>query len=532
MAFSSCYSVQYLLVLLPLAAAACAVLPLKGRRLAMLAANGMFFWAISGKLVLCLIFAAAEAYCAGRWLEALQKETDRRLEKADRSERRRIKEAGMRREKRVLVLAAMLQIGFLLILKYSPFVSENMTRLAAAAGMKTSFHLPAFLLPIGISFYTLQAVSYLTDVYHRRIPADRNPLRFALFMSFFPQIMEGPIVRYEQTAHALWNMPRVKYENAVFGVQRILFGILKKVVIADRANLMIRTVFGGYRNYDGLVIAAAAVLYTIQLYMDFSGTMDVMLGSAQIFGISLPENFQRPFFSQSISEFWKRWHITLGTWFRDYVFFPVCMSKPLKKLTVRVQKRFGIRAGSLASGGAALFLVWSANGFWHGAGWQYLFFGMYHFVLIFAGSLFAPAASRLTELLHIRKDSLFLRIFRIARTMLLVVIGELFFRAEGLRAGMTMFLRICTGFSLRSLQSGALFRLGMDRYDFLITAAVLAVLFVISLMQENGIRIRQVLNRQNMLVRYGMLYLLIMTIVIFGAYGTGYIPLDPIYAGF
>ena len=160
-------------------------------------------------------------------------------------------------------------------------------------------------------------------------------------MSFFPQIMEGPICRYGDTAHQLWAVPPIRWENFLFGVQRILFGLMKKVVVADRLNLFIRQVFSGYAEYDGFVIAVAVVCYTIQLYMDFSGTMDLVMGSGQIFGVTLPENFRRPFFSRNIAEFWRRWHVTLGTWFKDYVFYPVSMAKPMKKLTSWGRKRLG-----------------------------------------------------------------------------------------------------------------------------------------------------------------------------------------------
>ena len=145
-----------------------------------------------------------------------------------------------------------------------------------------------------------------------------------------------------------------------------------------------------YFLYDGFVNALAMVCYTLQLYMDFSGTMDVVIGSAQIFGIKMPENFQRPFFSVTISEFWKRWHITLGTWFKDYIFYPVTMSKPMKHMTSKARKKLGNHYGPLIAGGVSLFCVWICNGIWHGAGWHYIFFGMYHFALILGGNMLEP----------------------------------------------------------------------------------------------------------------------------------------------
>ena len=211
----------------------------------------------------------------------------------------------------------------------------------------------------------------------------------------------------------------------------------------------------------------------------------------RFFGVKLPENFQRPFFSRTISEFWKRWHITLGTWFKDYIFYPLSMSKPLKKLTSHARKHLGNHFGPLISGSIALFCVWVCNGLWHGAGWHYLFFGMYHFVLILCGSLFEPLVIKVTGILHIRRDSAAYRGMQIVRTGLLVCVGELFFRAEGLRAGLIMFQKMFTDFSLAAFDDRSLFTIGMDKYDFLIVFLVMVLIFLISLQQEKGIVLRE-----------------------------------------
>lgn len=532
MSFSSYFSVQYLTVLLPCTAALYAVMPQKIRRLVLLAASWLFFWAVSGRLIVYLLFSIAAVHYFGLWLYVLQRDQDARLEHADRTQKRLIRKEGEKRQRYVLLLAVCVHLGMLVFLKYSGFAVANLNQAAHFFGFDWKISPPSYLLPIGISFYSLQAVSYLTDVARRRIAADRNLLRLALFMSFFPEIMEGPIVRYQDTAFRLWEAPRMRYEGFLSGTLRILFGIMKKVVIADRLNLMIRTVFGGYQNFGGGMILAAAVCYTVQLYMDFSGTMDVALGSAEVFGINLPENFRQPFFSQSIQEFWQRWHITLGTWFRDYVFFPVSMSGAARKAAARAGKTSGRRTAVLFTAGAALAAVWAANGFWHGAGWHYLFFGMYHFVLIFAGMAAEPAAARLAGFLHIRREALPYRAVRIMRTAALVVIGELFFRAEGLRAGLEMMRRIIMDFSAAPFFDGTLFRNGMDAADFGIVLSVLSVIFVISLLREKGISVRSRILRAPAVLRIGVFCLLVLTVVIFGAYGTGYVPVDPIYAGF
>ncbi|MBE6767061.1 MAG: MBOAT family protein [Ruminococcaceae bacterium] len=525
--YTSYFSLGYFLVILPFTLLAYLVSPKPVRRVVLLLASYAFFFAISGGLLVYLLATTASVCGIGLWLSAIQKRCDNACALAEKSEKKGIKAAYLVKQRWVLALGLVFNIGILVVLKYSAFFIGNINTMFGSG-----IRLPHFLLPIGISFYTMQAASYLFDVYRKRISADRNILRVALYMSFFPQIMEGPICRYEETAEQLYSAPRLRWDNLLLGGQRILFGVLKKMVIADRLNMFINNVFTNYGNYDGFVIALAAICYTIQLYMDFSGAMDVVCGSGQIFGINMPENFKRPFFSKSISEFWTRWHITLGTWFKDYLFYPLSMSKPLKKLTSKARKKLGNHFGPLCAGAIALFCVWLMNGLWHGAGWNYIFFGMYHFVLILCGNIFEPYVIKLTERLHIKRDATAYKGFRIFKTTLLVCIGELFFRADTLTAGLTMFKKIFTGFTLEKLSSGALFTFGLDKQDYFIVLLTTLVIFIISLLKERGINIRASIAERNIVLRFAVWYLLIMAIVIFGAYGVGYIPVDPIYAAF
>lgn len=529
---SSYFSIEYLVILLPVSVGLYAILPQRFRRLSLLISSYIFFWAVSGKLIAYLLFSTLSIHHLGIWLSGIQGDCDRLLESSSKEKRKEIKAQYIKKQRVVVAFAVVLHIGILLWLKYTPFFANNINTFFRLLNIPVVFNIPSYVLPIGISFYTMQAVSYVFDVYRRKIHADYNLLRLALFMSFFPQIMEGPICRYSDTAEQLWNAPKIRYQNLTFGVQRILFGLIKKVVIADRLNLLIKNVFTGYENYDGFVIAVAAICYTIQLYMDFSGTMDLVLGSGQIFGMKLPENFQRPFFSRTISEFWKRWHITLGAWFKDYIFYPLSMSKPLKKLTSRARKRLGNHFGPLLAGSIALFCVWLCNGLWHGAGWHYVFFGMYHFALILSGNIVEPLVVRITEKLHIQRNCFPYRCMQMARTAILVCIGELFFRAHGLKAGLSMFKKMFTDFSFATFQNRSIFLLGMDKYDYLIVLIVLIFILCVGILQEQNIPIRDRISKKNIAIRFAVYYVLILFIIIFGAYGKGYVPVDPIYAGF
>lgn len=496
-----------------------------------MAAAYAFFWELSGKLLVYLLFTTLSSYGFALWMAALGKEKSRLLKAAEKPEKKAIK-IRFRRRRQVLTLAVLLQLGILVVLKYSAFFGSNLNVLFSSIHLPLSVPVPAFVLPIGISFYTLQAVSYLTDVYRETTEADRNLGRVALFLAFFPQIMEGPICRYSQTAMQLWEGRRITYRNLTFGLQRIGFGLLKKMVIADRLNTLIETVYTDYALYDGGVIMVAMFGYTCQLYMEFSGTMDVVIGTAEIFGITLPENFRQPFLARTISKFWTRWHITLGTWFKDYIFYPLTMSRGLTKLTVRARKRLGNHFGPLIAGSIALFAVWLSNGLWHGAGWNYIFFGLYHFAWILFENITEPFVREYAERWHINRDSTPYRVMQIVRTFLLVNIGELFFRAEGLRAGFAMFGKMAGEFSPASFRDGTILTPGMDVQDFVIVGISVVIVAVIHILSEKKISVREELARKNRAVRWAAYYGLILFIILFGAYGVGYIPVDPIYAAF
>ena len=530
---TSYFALVFLAGFLPLCLLVYSVAPIRLKKYVLLLSGLVFFWLISGKLIVYLLLTVLLMHYFGLWLDRILNVRNALLKQAQKPERKEIKRAYLIKCRLVLGFAAIILIGTLLTLKYSPFFTKNINSVFAVFNSPFRLIIPKYIMPVGISFYTLQAMSYLFDVYRERINADDNIFRLTLYMSFFPQIVEGPICRYEQTANQLWSVGGIKYENLVFGLQRILYGLMKKIVVADRLNPLINEVFTNYDNYGGAMILVAAVCYTVQLYMDFSGTMDAVTGIGQIFGVVMPENFEHPFFSKTVSEFWKRWHITLGTWFRDYVFYPVSMSKPMKKLTNVSRKKLGNHYGPLTAGSVALFCVWFCNGLWHGAAWNYIFFGMYHFVLILFGNIAAVSVRTVNEKLHINSESFIYRLLQILRTCVLVVIGEMFFRAHGLRAGLIMFKKIFTDFETVGIADTALTaKLGVDILDMLVVAVTLVFIFAVSIINEKGFCIREGIAKKNIAVRWGLLYTMILFIVVFGAYGPGYIPVDPIYANF
>ena len=524
--------IAYLAIFLPLTVLIYAIMPQKHRWKVLLLASYVFFWSISNKLIIYLLLSTASIYYFGIKLEKLQQKRNEVLKEAEKEQKKGIRAEYLKKQRRILTIGAILNLGVLLVLKYSAFIGGNINTLFATMNLSWKLTIPKFLMPIGISFYTLQAVSYLFDVYHEKIKADRNIGRLALYMAFFPQIMEGPICRYSETAENLWAGNKITYQNFKFGLIRIGYGVIKKMIIADRLNTFIKEIYLNYANYDGGIMWVGAILYTLQLYMDFSGVMDIVIGSGEIFGIKLPENFKQPFFSKNISEFWTRWHITLGAFFRDYIFYPLSLSEPLKKLTTNGRKKFGKHYGPLFASAIALFCVWFANGLWHGAAWSFIFFGMYHFSLILLGKIFEPQLNWITDKLHINRENPIFKGFQIIRTTFLVFIGELFFRAHGLKAGFAMFTKMFTDFTFKSINDGTILKLGMDIQDFGVIAVFTLIVFVISILHEKDISVREKVSKKNIVIRWIFYYAIILAILIFGAYGTGYRPVDPMYANF
>ena len=542
-------------VFVPATALAYALLPRRARPWLLLAASYTCFWLISGQLVIFLLACTLATYLAGRGLGVLQERQRAAVAQIarDRNARKAVKRRFRTRMRLAIAGAALVDVGILIVVKYLGFLSTIADSLLGIVGIDAHLVPPSIGVPIGISFYTLQALSYLFDIYRGSVRAERHLGRFALYMSFFPQLMEGPICRYGEMSSQRWAGEPVRARNVAHGALRIAWGAAKIIIVADRVNLFVKPVFAHPGQWGGTVIALSAVLYTLQLYCDFSGTMDIVLGVGRIFGIRLPENFRQPFFSRTASEFWQRWHITLGAWLRDYVFYPVSLSGPVKRFAHAARTLLGMRAGSVLSGGVALLAVWVLNGLWHGAGWRYLFFGLYYFVLILSAGLLEPVFEAARARLRINVRARPWIVFQLLRTCCIVCVGELFFRANGLRAGLQMFASMVRDFSPVELVDGTLLAVGMDAADFAVVGIFVLALTAVGLWRERqtaadaatdeperaavGGQEQQAARaaapiRAHLAWQCAGIAALVLAIVIFGAYGTGYIPLDPIYAQF
>ena len=373
----------------------------------------------------------------------------------------------------------------------------------------------SWILPIGLSFYSMQIIAYLVDVYKGKIEPQNNILKYVLFISFFPIIIQGPISRYEQLRIQLYEGHSYDSERVMRGIQLIIWGLFLKYLIADKSAIIVNTVFDNYGNYSGLYILIAAILYSIQLYTDFLSCVTISQGVAGLFGIEVIDNFHHPYFSTSIKDFWRRWHISLSEWLRDYVYIPLG----------------GNRKGKLRKY-IYLVITFAVSGIWHGGRWKYLFWGLMHAAYQISGDLLYKPKNYILERIELSSGTKSRKVIEAVSTSFLVMIAWIIFRAETLKAGIKMIISMFSAWNPWILFDNSLFRLGLNQKECNVLFIAILILFVVSLLQEKGINIRDWFNRQNTVVRWVIYLCTIWSIWIFGTYGFGFNAVDFIYGGF
>lgn len=515
------------------------IFPKKAKWVVLLVSSYIFYFLSSSKLIVFLLLTTLSIYLAALILgkiDSKAKEKCKNIEGKDEKSKelkKQIKNKAKTNKKWVITITILINFGILAFLKYFNFMAENLNSLFGLFNFQIEIPFKNFILPLGISYYTLQAISYVIDVYRGKYLPDKNIGRVALFVSFFPQIVEGPIGRYDHLAHQLYEPHKFNYKNAKFGIQLMLWGYFKKMVIADRAALFVNEVFAHYTNYAGVTVILAIILYTIQIYAEFSGCMDIVRGIAQIMGIEMAENFKRPFFSKSVQEFWRRWHITLGAWLKDYIFYPISFSKLTINITNGAKKVFkNSYISKLIPAAFALFFVWLGNGIWHGASWKYIFYGLYYYIIMIMGMLLEPLGNKLIKTFKINTKAFSYRLWQMIRTTGFVLIGMMIFRSHSLQDAWNMFCSIFTFKQIGTLLNGTLFNIGCIPQDFVVLAIGVAIMFVVSLLQEKGYHIREKISKQNLPFRWILYYGIIFAIIILGIYGPGYAASDFIYGQF
>lgn len=518
----------YLVVFLGAAVACYYLTPLKHRWMVLLAASAVFYWISCRWLILVLPLTTVPLYFGTLRMERNHQDYKSRKAELERAERKALKAQTERRTRRLLVGLCCLTFGILFFTKYFNFAAGNLNLLLRQTGGQIPrLHL---LMPLGISFYTLSAVSYAADVAHGVCHAQTNYAKLLLFLLFFPVITEGPICRYSQLGQQVSEGHAFDYRSFCFGLQLIVWGLFQKVVLADRLDQFVGNIFSDYKSYSGGIILLASVVYTFQIYMDFSGCVDIARGSAELFGIRLPENFRRPFFATSVNDFWRRWHITLGAWLRDYIFYPLSMSHPFQTLSAHSRKHMNAYYASTVPALIALLAVWFGNGIWHGAAWKYVCYGLYYYAITAIGMLLEPAFGKLRQAFRTEAAPRAFRVFQILRTFVLVDLGMLIFRADTLGAAWSMFrsmFRPYAGALMPVLQ-----KQGLPLGQALIAAAGAVLVFIVSLNRERGTDLRSAIAAKPVSIRWGIYITAVLLVLIAGAYGPGFGAVDFIYAQF
>ncbi|SKB87274.1 D-alanyl-lipoteichoic acid acyltransferase DltB, MBOAT superfamily [Lachnospiraceae bacterium] len=434
-------------------------------------------------------------------------------------------------------IAIILNVGIWFLMKGSAYWIQLSAWLHARASVIPAMKAVPIAAAFGMGYYTCQTIGYIVDCSWGTTKPEKNFFKLFLFLSFFPQLTTGPISRHEALAPQFYKGVAFSIDNIERGAQRILWGFFKKLVIAERVSVIVNAVYGNPASFTGLWTWIGALLYPIQIYADFSGSVDVVIGAAEIFGITLPENFNNPFFSQSSQEFWQRWHISLGSWAKDYIMYPVLKSKRVVALTKSVKKKFGKRASKLTSLGIGMFCTWFVMGVWHG---NYKFIvgcSIWYWFVMLMYEVLSPFLSKVNAVLHIKEDSFSWVLFRRVRTYVIYAFSMVFFRADGISEAIVMIKRMFNAFSpsvinLWIFTDGSLYKAGLTKFDFTIILVSVIVLMIAAVLRENYGYARNWIAEQGLVFRWFIWIALFACVIVYGEYGPGYHSADFIYAGF
>ncbi len=479
------------LVFFPCAVIVYFLLPKKAKSIWLLACSYYFYMAWNPAYILLLIFSTLVTYLSGIVLDDLKK-----------------KGAAIRKRKLVLLLCTAANMGVLVYFKYTGFLAEMIDRVLALTlhkGPVLSTVIPDIILPVGISFFTFQAVSYTIDVYRGDIEAEHNIIRYALFVSFFPQLVAGPIERSRNLLVQVRNIGREKlwdYEGIIRGLILMLWGFFMKVVIADRLSIITDPVFNDQSAYGASMRIMAVSCFSIQIYCDFAGYSTIAIGAAQVMGIHLMENFNTPFLARNVKDFWNRWHISMSSWFRDYLYIPLGGSRCSKR-------RYYFN----------LFITFLASGLWHGAAAKYLVWGGLNGLLQILNRVWKPYRARLLGALRLREDGP-VRFLETVISFCTFTLTLVVFRANSLKLALEYFVHTITRPDYRQFVTERTYRSLVSDRDMIINAAAVVILLIVGLIRKNrGKTLDVFLMEKSYPVRAAVMMFLLFFIILFGRYG-------------
>lgn len=480
------------LIFFPIVVLVYFIIPEKGKQLWLLLASYYFYMSWNAKYALLILASTIVTYLSGLLIE--------KVKRADYDADKKV-----RLKKFVVAGSFIINLGILFYFKYFNFVMDLLTK--AFAQIHIQLHVPVLdiVLPVGISFYTFQALSYTVDVYRDDIYAERNFFRYALFVSFFPQLVAGPIERSKNLLKQLAQPQKFRFEKARDGLLLMIWGFFLKIVLADRIAIFVDTVYGNYGTYQGWYIAVATILFAVQIYCDFAGYSIIAMGAAEILGIDLMENFNAPYLSTSVAAFWRNWHISLTSWFKDYLYIPLGGSRKGK-----IRKYFN------------KLIVFLVSGLWHGANLSFVIWGGLNGIYQVIGEIFQPFRDKWIKVLHLNRDSIGHKIMQGMITFVLVDFSWIFFRASGYYESLAIIKSMFSCNNPWILMDGSLYTCGLDSKNFWLMIFSVFLLLFADICKKRGIKIRSVIVAQDYWCRYAVMIFAICFILIFGIWGSGY----------
>ena len=481
----------HFLIFFPVVLAVYFIIPKKLRYLWLLAASYYFYMSWNTQYAILIAFSTVVSYLSGILIEQFALEEGKFFKYI---------------RKFTLFLGITANLGILFMFKYLDFAIDNINSLSDLFGSGFALQNYNLLLPVGISFYTFQALGYVIDVYRKNIDAEYNLFKYALFVSFFPQLVAGPIERSGNLIKQLNNADKINlwnYERISKGFLIMMWGFFMKVVIADRAATVVNYVFENHYIMNTSALVLGAVFFAVQIYCDFASYSTIAIGAAQIMGFKLMDNFDTPYFALSIKEFWRRWHISLSTWFRDYLYIPLG----------------GNRKGTFRKY-LNTMIVFLVSGLWHGADWTYIIWGGLHGTYQIIGDITKPVKKSAEKRLNINTQATSYKLVKMFITFALTCFAWIFFRADSINIALSYIGRLFTCPDPWSLTTGIIYNIGLGRQEMNILIIAIAVLLFVDIMKrKNNVRIENIADKQNFWVRDLVIFVLIFVVIIFGAYG-------------
>ena len=478
------------------------VIPSRIRYLWLLAASYYFYMCWNAEYALLLLFSTAVTFLSGLLIE--------KTKRGQQSEQRKTV-----RKRWIVAGSFVLNLSILFFFKYFNMSAHALSFLFSRLNIQLAIPKFDIILPVGISFYTFQALSYTMDVYRDEIYAEKNFFRYALFVSFFPQLVAGPIERSKNLLKQLAVPRKFSFERARDGLMLMIWGYFLKLCLADRIAIFVDTVYGNYHQFGGWYIAIATMLFAVQIYCDFYGYSTIAMGAAEILGIDLMKNFDAPYLSTSVSQFWRRWHISLTSWFRDYLYIPLGGSRRGKARKYVNQ-----------------MIVFLVSGIWHGASFSFVIWGGLNGLYQVLGEALRPVRDKLVRILRLNRETIGHRLLQGAITFVLVDFAWIFFRAKGFRESLDIIRAMVSNSNPWIFFDGSLYLCGLDSANFRLMVALLLVLLIADIFKRKGISVRGVIARQDYWCRYLILIAAICFILVFGIWGSGYNPAGFIYFQF